>query len=318
MSLTWEESGDPVWGEAVASPLRLHHPYHAAASEATGRRVRHMALRDKGVLRGAAQIGIRRWPGWGDFGVLARGPIWADDLDRERRQRALQDLLGQVRANFRGVMAAPDLIAGQDPLDDGPWLTVVTPVGVAEVPLDAAPEVLRARQAPKWRNRVRRAEGRGITVSHAPWRADPDHWLLKAEAQQRRTRGYKGAEDAYTLAWAAIDHKRTTRLFTARINGKTVAAMLFLLHPPGASYHIGWTDETGRAAGAHPLLMWRAVLWLAAHGYRSLDLDVIDTVTAPGLARFKLGAGAEVVTTGATRLWAPGTALIRRLVPRTA
>ena len=313
MSLFWEESAEPAWSEAVAAPLRLHHPFHAAATEATGRRFRYMALRENGRLRGAALIGLRRWPGWGDFGILARGPLWSPCVSADARREALRSLLARLRSEHRGVMAAPDPIDGADPLDDAPWLKVVTPIGMAELALDAPPETLRARQATKWRNRVRRAEASGLVITHGPWRSDPDHWLLKAEADQRRRRGYKGADAAYTLAWAAIDRKHSTRLFVAKIGGKTVAAMLFLLHAPGASYHIGWTDEAGRAAGAHPLLMWRATLWLAAQGYTSLDLDVIDTVTAPGLARFKLGAGAEVVSTGATRLWAPGTGLIRRL-----
>lgn len=313
MALHWHDADHPVWTAELAAPIRQHHPLDAAATEATGRRVRHLALRDGGRLVGGAQIGLRRWPGWGDFAVLGRGPLWAAELGPSERRAALHALLLRLRREHRGVMAAPDRIGGADPLAGGPWLPVVTPISLAELALDADPETLLARQAGKWRNRLRRAEASGLRVADAPWRPDPAHWLLKAEALQRRTRGYRGAEDAYTLGWAEAGGAGATRLFTARSAGRVVAAMLFLLHPPGASYHIGWSDAAGRAMGAHTLLLWRAALWLSGRGCTALDLDVVETETAPGLARFKLGSGARVVTLGATRLWAPGTGLVRRL-----
>lgn len=314
MLLTWHNSDEPPHDEGIAPSLRLHHPYHRTTLSSLGRQVQTWSLRDDDFrLRGMALIEQRRWPGWGQFAVLARGPVWGDDLSDSDKRQALEDLLALLRTQHRGVMAAPDQIGGADPLDDAPWLAVVTEIGVAELNLDAPPEVLRARQSGKFRNRVRKAEANDISVTHAPWPADPDHWLLRAETRQRRMVGYKGLDSAYTLAWANIHPKASTRLFVAKVKGIPVAAMLFLLHAPGATYHIAWTDETGRNLGAHPLLMWRAILWLSTHGYSYLDLDVIDTVTNPGLARFKLGTGAHVTTTGATRLWAPGTGLVRRI-----
>lgn len=314
MLLTWTQTDETAPLDGLAPTIRHHHPYHRTALTALGRRVQTWILRDRShKLHGMALIERKRWPGWGDFAVLGRGPVWGDEITDPQKRDALEDLLGQLRQHHRGVMAAPDQIGGADPLDDAPWLAVMTEVGLAEMDLKAPPEVLRARQSGKFRNRVRRAEANDISVTHAPWPADPDHWLLRAETKQRRDVGYKGLDSAYTLSWANIHPKASTRLFVAKVKGIPVAAMLFLLHAPGASYHIGWTDETGREVGAHPLLMWRAILWLSTHGYSHLDLDVIDTVTSPGLARFKLGTGASVVTTGATRLWAPGTGLVRRI-----
>jgi lipid II:glycine glycyltransferase (peptidoglycan interpeptide bridge formation enzyme) len=78
--------------------------------------------------------------------------------------------------------------------------------------------------------------------------------------------------------------------------------MLFLRHGTTATYHIGWTSRDGRAASAHNLILWDACARLAARGVRQLDLGIIDTETAPGLARFKLGTGAQPVRTGGTWL----------------
>jgi hypothetical protein len=44
-------------------------------------------------------------------------------------------------------------------------------------------------------------------------------------------------------------------------------------------------------------------LW--AEGVRWLDLGSVDTEKAPGLARFKLGTGAELKRLGATMLVLP-------------
>ena len=74
-----------------------------------------------------------------------------------------------------------------------------------------------------------------------------------------------------------------------------------------ASYHVGWSGPEGRAANAHPLLLWSAMQALAAEGINRLDLGDVNTEDAPGLARFKIGAGANVRPLGPTILLPPLT-----------
>ena len=318
MILTWTPCDRPVWTDAVSATIRHQHPLHARAEKATGKRVRFFALMRGNQQVGAAQIGLRHWPLWGDFAVLGRGPVWSEDLTTDTRAAALEALLTRLKRDHRGVMAAPDPIDDRDPLEGGRWLPVVTATRVAELLLDAPLPALRARMSGKFRNRLCRAEEAGLVVRHGPMPSEADHWLFATEAAQRKARGYRGAGLDYTLAWIRAGGRKNAQLFTAEQDGVTVAAMLFLLHAPGASYHIGWCNDEGRTAGAHPLLLWKAMGWLAAKGYEAIDMDVIDTETSPGLARFKLGAGARVVTLGATRLWAPGTGLAARLTRQAA
>lgn len=148
-----------------------------------------------------------------------------------------------------------------------------------------------------------------MTVIDTPMPETPGHWLLVREAKQAKQRRYRRLPAAFTESWVRAGGRRCARLFTAEHDGECVAAMLFLLHGRSATYHIGWSGPQGRALGAHNLLLWKAQLWMAERGIRSLDLDLIDTETTPGLARFKLGSGARIVTLGATRLSAPGTRL---------
>lgn len=315
MELRWSPCETPVWSPVVQSPVRHQHPLHAEAERACGRASTFYALTLDGRVSGAALVGLRHWPLWGRFAVLGRGPVWAEDVPKPVREKAVTALLERLRQGNLGVLAAPDPIGGEVPHAGSGWLPVMTEAHVAILSLRDPLEVIRARQSGKWRNRLRRAEMSDLRVEHGRMPVDPGHWLLRREAEQRRARRYRGASFDYTLGWIAAGGPRSAGLFTALADGRVVAAMLFLLHPPGASYHIGWSNAEGRASNAHPLLLWSAITWLKRKGYEEIDLDVIDTENAPGLARFKLGSGARPVAIGPTRLSAPGTGLLSRLAP---
>ena len=89
-------------------------------------------------------------------------------------------------------------------------------------------------------------------------------------------------------------------MLTARLDGETVAAMLFLKHGTSATYHIGWTSPAGRALSAGNLLLTHAAERFGEMGVEIVDLGLLDTETAPGLARFKLGTGAQPLRMGGT------------------
>ncbi|WP_161470920.1 GNAT family N-acetyltransferase [Tropicimonas marinistellae] len=289
------------------------HETYGAACVASGCRVRRFVLRSReGCVLAAAQVLVRRWMLLGTAALLSRGPVWAPGTAAAFRQAALIRLLDRLRTEHRCVAVTPELCGGVDPLAHCGWLEAVTPCHLASLRLDAPPDVLRARMHGKWRNRLARAEQAerdGLEIRHAPMPPDPGHWLLRKEAAQARQRGYRSLPPRFTAAWVAAGGAHAARLFTAWKAGSPVAAMLFLRHDPGASYHVGWTGPMGRETGAHNLLLWRAMTWLQSTGVQQIDLDVIDTVSAPGLVRFKLGSGARPALLGATRISAPGSRL---------
>ncbi|MGS4982034.1 GNAT family N-acetyltransferase [Pseudosulfitobacter pseudonitzschiae] len=111
-------------------------------------------------------------------------------------------------------------------------------------------------------------------------------------------------------------HRTTARaaiLFEAFQGADPVAALLILRHGTTATYHIGHTTTAGRAASAHTLLMWTAMCWCAGHGHQWLDLGLVETQRNAGLARFKLGTGADVVPLGGTWVHWPPLRPLRRL-----
>ncbi len=192
-------------------------------------------------------------------------------------------------------------------------LPLISPAHVAELPLHPKADHQRAALHQKWRNRLTRAETSGTTVRLGN-PADLD-WLLTADAAHRRLRGYRGWPAVLTRAWCATN-RRDTLLLTAFENHQPVAAALLLVHGAAASYHIGHSTPRGRQLNAHNLILWQAMHRLSGAGVTRLDLGIVDTKTAPGLARFKLGTGATTRPLGGSWLWVPALGAALRPLAR--
>lgn len=214
---------------------------------------------------GMAQVILRHVGPLGTLALIPRGPVWrAPPPDPDAALRALRRTLPRRTAL---------MINADGPMTGGRrLLPLITGQHIAEWDISAEPATLWAGLKGKWRNRLCRAQQAGLKITETPLPACSDHWLLQAEARQ------------------------------ARRNGAPVAALLYLRHGVRATYQIGWTGAAGRAVNAQTLLLWQAALHLRDRGVQRFDLGTIDTETAPGLARFKLGTGARARALGATAL----------------
>ncbi len=174
---------------------------------------------------------------------------------------------------------------------------IVTPQHVAIWDLRAEPAALLAGMAGKWRNRLVSANVRVVRGRSGSLAA-----LLGAEAAQRQARGYRALPAGFTQALPGS----ALRLWEWRHDGQMQAAMCFVRHGIGATYHMGWAGGAARARGVHGVMLWQAALALRAEGVETLDLGLVNHAAAPGLARFKLGTGAQLRALGATVLVLPG------------
>lgn len=270
--------------DAPLLPLQ-QHPHYAAALARLGCTTGQVAL------KGAAPVQtIRR------FGLTCamRGPIWhgppdlngADALRRSGLRVVNSD--GHDRATLRA--------AG--------FVQAHTPAYVAELCLSGAPQDRRARMRGKWRNSLRRAEAAPFRIQRELYNSARHQWLLDADLRQQRAKGFRSLPHVVLNAFAAV-HPKDVSVFVARAGDDPIAAMLFLTHGGVATYHLGWTGAMGRANGAHNALLARAADHLARRGVHRLDLGTVDTVNAPGLARFKIGTGATVRPLGGTWVRVP-------------
>ncbi|WP_170865597.1 GNAT family N-acetyltransferase [Wenxinia saemankumensis] len=235
---------------------------------------------------------------------LPQHPLWADALARAGLRSGWRDgVLVQRRGPLAAAIRAPARDAGWwrrhgpllvEPEGDGAPLRaagygqVMTGATLALLALGPPGDAL-PRASGKWRNRAVAGARAAPAPQVAPLPPDPGHWLLRQEAAQRRARRYRGLPHALILALAA--GPAPPLLF--RLGGRApLAGMLFLRHGDAATYLLGWCGAAGRAVSGHHVLLAAAARHFAAEGATHLDLGTIDTGRAPGLARFKLGAGA--------------------------
>lgn len=223
----------------------------------------------------------------GRFRTVFRGPVWSADVSAGDRRRALRRL-----ARWAGVT----LVTPEDAVAGFGLIPLVTPLHHAIWALGPG---LRSGMAGKWRNRLLAAEAAGICIRRGG-RATLDH-LIAAEMEQRALRGYRALPVGFTRALPDA----SLRLWEWRQAGEIAAAMAFVVAGGCATYHLGWTSKVGRGAGVHAVMLTHAAEALRDEGVRWLDLGSIDSDAAPGLARFKLGTGAQMRRLGATLLVLP-------------
>jgi len=288
--------GDP----GPLAPLALQqHPHYLRTIQRMGRDAQAHIIRHDGQIIARVQV-IRRQLGPVHVSWIGRGPAWSKDVDPSLKPKALRALNRHIPGAAL-TLALPDSPCDLAAYRHVRFRPVMTPQYMAELDLSTPEEDRLAAQHGKWRNRLRHSQSHTLTVTDGPYRPERDCDLLMREATQRKSQGYSALPLPFVENWA---HTNTgaSRVFRAYGANGMQAFMLILLHRPGATYHIGWSNAEGRASSAHNLLMWRASNWLAQRGYTRFDLGVIDTDNAPGLARFKLGTGAVARPLGPTLL----------------
>ena len=269
-----------------------------------GRSVARAQVMCDGQCIALAQIVQKTFRPFGTVGLLSRGPIWTTHVDDETKAQALRKLRETMPGcGFRVLLNSPETDApGQMPL--------YSACSVAEIDLHTDQSVMRQRLHGKWRNALRRAESSGLRVV-ATRNPQTLVQLIDRDGAQQRAQRYRNYPPAFFAHWVKQDPSSFV-IYRAMLGGDSVAEMLFLDHAPGVTYQIGWTAGAGRTFAAHNLLLWNAIVDYAKAGRTRLDLGQIDTVNAPGLARFKLGTGARSRTLGPTGLVLPKMPDLRR------
>ena len=226
--------------------------------------------------------------------------------------RWLEGVLAVERGRLRLISRVRGLDrAGLRRLARWPGITVATPemgaAGIGLIPLvtpmhhavwTLGPD-LRAGMARNWRGHLSQAERAGLRVTRGDARTLEA--LMAAEAVQRSRRRYLALPEGFSRALP----QDALRIWQWRQAGAMQAAMCFVVHGTSASYHLSWGSDAARGVGVHGLMLVRAAEALWVEGVRWLDLGSVDTERASGLARFKLGTGAELRRLGTTCLVLP-------------
>ena len=281
----WEELCD-----AMQAPLQQRWAYGETIRRLGGDVLR-VTLRDGRRDVAVTQV-VRRFSRFG-LALVSRGPTWLGDVEIEEQRFALKILRSTLRKTGTRMLLTTPATARSA----GIGMAIMTPATIATVALC---DRMRARLKGKWRNRLVCAEARDLALTLRPSRGADHDWLFQNELLQQQNRRYRNLPHQFSEAWLAEATAKTLTITSKRRSAR--AGMMFLRHGSTATYHLGWTSDEARQVSAHTLMLWRAMEALYKDGVERLDLGVLDTERTPGLARFKLGTGAEPHQLGATYL----------------
>jgi lipid II:glycine glycyltransferase (peptidoglycan interpeptide bridge formation enzyme) len=306
MKVIWNALPRKAWQEFHAQhggSMQQSWAY-GEAMKTLGVEAHRAAVMDGKKVLALAQFIGRRYLHYISLASCTRGPVWSPALDAAAQNRIYKEFKKTIPTRmFRVTLFSPDL-----PLDLVETASVKglhrVMTGYSTVMLDLTQNEAQLREGldRKWRNRVfRPLRSAPLQVQFKPDMRDC-RYLLERELEQRASRNFHGLPIDFVPAF--IDgHERPEQGYfvaTTRHEGRVIASMLFLLHGDGATYHIGWSDEEGRKLSAHNVMLWQAMLHLKKQGVRRLDLGGINTHDLPGISRFKLATGGQVLTLAGT------------------
>lgn len=286
-----------TWDIALMSrPAALQQDWsYGEAVTALGGDVWRVGILDGNTLVGLAQFTTRRIGGVVQMALCTRGPVWLEDVDPAGKAAAIKALRKGLGLGWpRLTLVSPDSESADGMAGRSRVMT-----GYSTVLLDLKQdlEALRAGLEQKWRNRLNAAEKSALKIQQNGTKLAQYRWLLDTEEGQRASRGYRATPAALVPAYAEAKGDRNSVLILRADEGRMkTAGMLFLVHGCAATYHIGWNDPSGRASGAHNLMLWQAMDLLRQRGVAQLDLGGVNTASGAGIARFKIGTGGRVVT----------------------
>lgn len=289
---------------ALGSDIR---PLQQTAAYARALQSMGVHIDKRAFAGGEMYIQVQWWPVLGWTGLLSRGPVWHGVPDTGVLSTQLEGLQHTIVVNDDGENG--ETLRGMGAIP------VMTPSSLAVLELRPNHDDRRAVMRQKWRNRLSKAMRAKLRVRHVPFPADPDHWILQSEHKQRKRRKYRGLPGVLAAHYAH-ENPGDAHLFWIEKDGAAIAGMVFLRHHASATYFLGHTTPEGRACNAHTLILAQANDWFANNGVCTVDLGSVDTVNAPGLARFKLGCGARIQRLGGTWLYTPRLSKVVRLGAR--
>lgn len=304
-----------AWDEVSRNNWELFHKQHGGSLEqswAYGQalqtlkvRILRASITDGASLLGIAQFMSRRLAGYLSMASCTRGPVWHPDLPPADRAQALRALKKSLPLPaLRVPLFSPNAPAGPeaDLETRGLW-RVMTGYSTVMLDLNRPLAQLRSDLEGKWRNRLVKAEADTAFATRVEANLPECLRLLERETQQRSEKKFHGLPAAFVQAYIEAAPSKDAGFavsFAQSRQKETTAAMLFLIHGSGATYHVGWSDEAGRKANAHNLLLWRGIDYLKKLGIERLDLGGVNTRVLPGISRFKLGTGGRPLTLAGT------------------
>lgn len=151
---------------------------------------------------------------------------------------------------------------------------------------------------PKTRYNVRLAEKHGVNVFKCKTHDIKEHldmfWDLLTETAGRDV-FHLHVKHYYQKLLTLQGQNFSNRLVVAEHRGKALAAAIINYYHDTATYLHGASSSINREVMAPHLLHWRIIQDAQKNGFKKYDLWGVDEEKWPGVTRFKLGFGGQIV-----------------------
>lgn len=291
-----------AWDEAVARIPRapfLQSWTWGTFQASLGRRVVRIGFSDGTRLMSGAQFVFLPLPLRHSYVYLPRGPFgdgatfeWEDAIRLLKSE--------EPRAVF--LRTDPPESAPPAPQGSHARLKTVQPQHTLMLDLRKSEAELLSAMHEKTRYNIRLAERKGVQVSHTTEAEQlVDFFALLRETDKRdRIRSHPQAY--YQRMFETLAPRGQLALWTARFEGKTLAANLVVSFSDTVTYLHGASSDIARNVMAPHLLQWRQIQDAKQRGFRWYDFwgvapkDVGSNHAWAGITRFKEGFGGERVS----------------------
>lgn len=229
-------------------------------------------------------------------GIINRinnGPVFIDNISDEDKISAIK----AIRRNFSGLKGV--LFFAPSIEKTGFNINCLLASGFCYryrnyttglISLDKSEDQLRKCLSSKWRNCLKNAEKRNLSLKYM--KTDEEFSILLGHhAEDKLNRKYDDSGDRITEF--LFKNKAIKGAYVCNQEGEIISFIFFVVHGKTATYYIGWSNEEGYKTNASRLLLWTGALKLKELGYHWLDLGGIDYINTKGIAEFKDGTGSD-------------------------
>ena len=226
--------------------------------------VRKIAIDDNDKIL-AAYAGVIETAKRGTHLAIAGGPIL--DWQNKKLIQAIFDDIKKEGKNHRCVfvrvrpqleLSDKSLKLMQDlGLKKAPMYLSVEYAGILDLTKPEAEILANASQG--FRRKLRKAEKAGITIEKS---TDPKivHEFYELEVKHAKRQGFVAfSEDFLTKQFKAFTKNNEVTMYTAKLNGETLAQNFMIFYGNEASYHYGVSSDLGTKYSAAPLLHLEAM-----------------------------------------------------------
>ena len=253
------------------------------------------AIEDKGQLIASAKLVKKQLPMGKSYFYCGRGPVIGDTkrvaVISNELFKTIKDLAVDESVMFLRFEPVDEFKISDFPfpifqtIDVQPSQTLILDLTKSE------DEILQAMHQ-KTRYNIRLAEKKGVKIVEAGADRFEEFWQLLTSTGDRDNFNLHGR--SYYQAMLKTDSSFVKLLF-AEYQGKPLAGNLVVFFGDTATYIHGGSSNENREVMAPYAMQWQTIKLAKQAGYKYYDFHGIDENKWPGVTRFKMGFGGQVV-----------------------